>query len=186
LQFAPLLFRSQTGSLLQFRKASQLGEAKAFRSYFVSDPMSFTRLHWYESSTVFLVTIACSYAVVSVFLLLAGLWLIRGRDVTTQRWVWNLGVLLSFCAIAGPVMGIVMVLLAQEHQLYTIDRILRAVMLLHNPSIVLAVAVLTLTPSMLVGNRWPIRRQVAFGALGFASLLFLRFVFYWHALGSQF
>jgi len=185
-QFAPLLFRSQTGSLLQFRKATRPAEAKAFRSDFVSDPMSFTRLHWYDSSTVFLVTIAYSYAAFSVFLLLAVFWLIRKRTLADQRWVWNLGVVLSFCAVAAPVMGIVMVLLAREHQLYTIDRILRVVMLVHNPAIILAVAVLTLTPSILVGNRWPVGRQVAFGALGLASLLLLRFVFYWRAWGSQF
>jgi hypothetical protein len=163
-----------------------LGEAKAFRSDFVSDPMSFTRVHWYESSTIFLVTIAFSYALFSVFLLLAGFGLIRKRTVSDQRWVWNLGVLLSFCAVTAPVVGIVMALLAKEHQLYTIDRILRVVMLIHNSAIVLAVVVLTLTPSVLVGNRWPIRREVEFGALGLASLLFLRFVFYWHTWGSQF
>lgn len=186
LQVAPLLFRSQTGSLLQFRKAARLEETKAFRSNFVSDPMSFTRLHWYESSTIFLVTIAFSFAVFGAFLLLSGFWLIRKRTVSDQRWVWNLAVLLSFCAVTGPVMGVVMVLLAKVHQLYTIDRILTVVMLIHNPAIVLAVVVLTLTPSVLVGNRWPIWRQVAFGTLGLASLLFLRFVFYWHVWGSQF
>ncbi|MGI9070007.1 MAG: hypothetical protein ACR2JB_01430 [Bryobacteraceae bacterium] len=59
-QVAPLLFRSNSSGLLQFRRPSQSSEAKAFRSDFASDPMSLRRLRWYESSEVFLFTIALS------------------------------------------------------------------------------------------------------------------------------
>jgi hypothetical protein len=45
LQIAPLLFRAQSGAALQFRRMARSEQVKAFRSDFVSDPMSFTRLH---------------------------------------------------------------------------------------------------------------------------------------------
>jgi CubicO group peptidase (beta-lactamase class C family) len=186
LQVVPLQFRAPSGAVMLFRRVAPIGGAKAFRSDFVSDPMSFTRLHWFESATVFLVTIAFSYAVFAVFLVLAIYWLIRKRTVSDQRWVWNVGALLSLCALTAPAIGIGMAVAAKEHQLYTIERILRVVMLIFHPAIVLAVVVLALTPSVLVKNRWPLGRQIAFGNLGFASLLFLRFVFYWQVWGWHF
>ena len=186
LQVAPLLFRSQAGSSLQFRKVTSTGEAKAFRSDFVSDPVSFTQLNWFESSRVFLVTIALSYAAFAVFLVLAIYWLIRKRTVSYRHWVWGAGALLSLCAQAAPAIGIVMVVTARVHQLYTLERILHVVMFILNPTIVLAVSVLVLTPSVLVGREWPLRPRIAFGALGLASLFFLRFVFYWHVWGSHY
>ena len=186
VQVAPFLFRSLSGATLQFRRVGSLSETKAFRSDFVSDPMRLTRLHWYESSMVFLVSIGLSYATFAVFLLLSGYWCVRKRNVPGESWVWNLGVLLSLCAIAAPAAGIVMAVLAHEHQLYTIERILKVVMPIFNAAIVLAVMVLALTPSVIIAKKWPIHRQIAFGVLGFASLSFLRFVFYWHVWGSQF
>jgi len=79
-----------------------------------------------------------------------------------------------------------MAVLAREHQLYTIERILDIVMLIFHPTIVLAMVVLTLTPSVLIGNRWPIRQRIAYAALGLASLFFLRFALYWHVWGWEF
>lgn len=186
VQVAPLLFRSQSGATLQFRRVGPLSETKTFRSDFVSDPMSLTRLHWYESSMVFLVSLGLSYATFAVFLLLSGYWCVGKRGVPGEGWVWKLGVLLSLCAMAAPAAGIVMAVLAQEHQLYTIERILKVVMPIFNAAIVVAVIVVALTPSVIVGNKWPLHRQIAFGALGLASLLFLRFAFYWHVWGTQF
>ena len=93
---------------------------------------------------------------------------------------------MSVCALAVPAIGIVMVVTAREHQLYILERILKVVMVILNPTIVLAASVLVLTPSVLVGNKWPLRPRIAFGALGLASLFFSRFVFYWHVWGSQY
>jgi CubicO group peptidase (beta-lactamase class C family) len=185
-QVAPLLFRSSSGATMLFRKVPRLGEAKAFRSDFVSDPMSLTRIRWYETSTSFLISIVLSYVMFGGFLLLSAYWCGRKRYVTEMRRGWNIGVFLSLCAVAAPVTGMVMAILAREHQLYTIARILTVVMLIINSAIALAVAVIGLTPSVLVGKRWPIQRKIAFGALGIASLLFLRFAFYWHVWGWQF
>ncbi len=179
-QVAPLLFRSQTGSVLMFRRTAQSGETKAFRSDFVSDPMSFTRLRWFESSTVFLVSIAFSYAVFAIFLLLSLYRLIRKQTGLDQPWVWNAGALLSLFALVAPAAGIAMAFTAREHQLYTIERILRVFMFIFTPAIVLALVVLVLTPSVLVAGKWPLRPRLAFASLGFAALFFLRFAFYWH------
>lgn len=148
--------------------------------------MSLTRIRWYETSRSFLISIVVSYVMFSGFLLLSAYWCLRNRYVAEMRWVWNIGVLLSLCAVAGPVTGIVTAILAREHQLYTIERILTVVMLILNPAIALAVAVIALTPSVLVGKKWSIQQQITFGSLGLASLLFLRFVFYWHVWGWQF
>lgn len=185
-QLAPLLFRSPSGAVFQFRKGAPLDEAKAFRSDFVSDPASFTRLQWYESSTVFLASAVLGYTIFGLFLLLSGYWCVRSRNVSEDRWVWNLGVFVSFSVVAAPITGIAMAVLAKEHQLYTIEQILRVVMLFLTPAILLAVVVLALTPSVLLGDKWPIQRQIAFSTLSLASLLFLRFVLYWHVWGWQF
>lgn len=186
LQVAPLLFRSPSGGTILFRRTPIPGETKAFRSDFVSDPMSFTQIHWYETSASFWFAITLSYATFGVFLLLSSYWRIRNRSVAEMRWAWNIGVLLSLLAVAAPAVGAAMTMLSREHQLYTIQRILYTVMFLFNPAIVLAVAVVALTASVLTGKKWPIQREIAFGALGIASLLFLRFVFYWHVWGWQF
>jgi CubicO group peptidase (beta-lactamase class C family) len=185
-QVAPLLFRSQTGSLLVFRRTAHLGETKAFRSDFVSDPMSFTRLRWFESSTVFLVTIGFSYAIFAIFLLLSLYRSIRKQRVLAQPWVWNAGALLSLCALVAPAAGIAMAFTAREHQLYTIERILRVFMFIFTPAILLPLIVLALTPSALVAGKWPLRPRLAFASLGFAALFFLRFVFYWHVWGVRY
>src|SRR5262249_16893976 len=47
LQVAPLQFRAPSGAVILFRRVAPIAEANAFRSDFVSDPMSFTRLHWF-------------------------------------------------------------------------------------------------------------------------------------------
>jgi hypothetical protein len=133
-----------------------------------------------------LIPITVSYAIFAVFLLLSSYWRVRKQSVVEMCWAWDIGVLLSCFAVAAPVVGVLMALLAREHQLYTIQRILDRVMLIFNSAIVLAVAVLALTPSVLVREKWPIQREIAFGALGIASLFFLRFVFYWHVWGWQF
>ena len=79
-----------------------------------------------------------------------------------------------------------MAVLAKEHQLYTLERILSIVMLVFHPTIELAIVVLTLTPSVLIGNGWPIRQRIAYAGLGLASLFFLRFALYWHGWSCQF
>ena len=183
---APLLFQSSSGSRMLFREVANQGEVKAFRSDFVSDPMSFTRLRWYETSASFFIAIAMSYATFAAFFLLSAYWSVRKRHLAEARWTWNLGVLLSLSVVAAPVIGIVMAIMAREHQLYTIERILRVVMLIFNPAIALAVAVLAVTPSALLRSNWPACRRITFGTLGVASLLLLRFVFYWHVWGWRF
>ena len=185
-QVAPLLFRSSSGATMLFREVLRLGKAQAFRNDFVSDPMSFTQIRWYETSTSFLISIMLSYVMYGGFLLLVAYWFWRKGYIAEMRWAWNTGVLLSLCAVAGPVTGMVMAILAREHQLYTIERILTVVMLIINSAIALAVAVIGLTPSVFVAKKWRIRLKIAFGALGLASLLFLRFAFYWHVWGWRF
>jgi hypothetical protein len=148
--------------------------------------MSLTRIRWYETSTSFLICILLSYAMFAVFLLLSVYWHLRKRYVVAMRWAWNVGVLLSLCAVAAPATGMLMAVLAREHQLYTIERILTVVMLILNPAIALGVGVVALTPNVLVGTKWPVRAQITYGGLGVASLLFVRFVFYWHVWGWRF
>ncbi|MGI9070006.1 MAG: hypothetical protein ACR2JB_01425 [Bryobacteraceae bacterium] len=82
--------------------------------------------------------------------------------------------------------GILMALTAREHQLYTIEKILTVVMSILNPAIALTVIVIALTPSAVLSRTWATRQRIVFGALGFASLFFLRFVSYWHVWGYQF
>jgi CubicO group peptidase (beta-lactamase class C family) len=182
----PLRYRSESGALIQFRKDPSSGEVKAFRSDFVADPMSLTRIAWHESSFFFVPALMLSYTSFGTFLLISVYWGVRRRTIPARRWLWRLGTILCVLVLLAPLTGLLMALTATEHQLYTIERILTVVMWILNPAILLAACVVALTPFAVFGRAWARGPRIAFGGLGLAAALFLRFVHYWHVWGFQF
>jgi CubicO group peptidase (beta-lactamase class C family) len=204
VEIEPLFFRTADGGFVAFRADARGHITKMFMSGGTSDPMSFDKIHWYESGRFHVALIIAGFGVFFLFLLISligGLVRVIRKRVTGtrtvetlpsadqdgwERWAWHLAALVSMLVVLSPLSAIVMALLTREHQLYNIPPLLYVSL-----SFLLAAAVLGLALPFLAVRAWKLRywspaARAAFSLVALTSLLMMPMMDLWNVLGFRF
>jgi len=198
--FEPLLFRTSTGGYVAFRRNESGAVTHLFSSgEGLRDPMSFERLPWYATAAVHKVLFAAGGGMAVFFTLSAALIGVvrlvrRGRVATVDHLPWKstpalcwwAALLTSILMIASPLVGLALMHLTTERQLYNIPPILHASL-----GLLLLASVVGMTlPALavVVWNRkfWTLGERLLFSGMAVCGGSMLPMLHYWNLLGFRF
>jgi CubicO group peptidase (beta-lactamase class C family) len=196
----PLLFRTSTGGYASLRRNKSGAVTDLFSSgEGLRDPMSFERVPWYATAAVHKVLFAVGGGMAVFFMLSATLIGVvrlakRGRLAMVDHLPWKslaalcwwAALLTSILMVASPLVGLALMRLTTERQLYNIPPILHASLGLLLLASALGITLPVLAVVAWTRKFWTLGERLLFSAMAACGGALLPMLHYWNLLGYRF